>query len=237
MSENIVNANVQEQYRLYILFSVQGDARFFSHKETHTIWQRAMIRASISVCYSKGFNPHIKMSLPLPRSVGVASECEIMVVYVSDRLEPEEAAARLAGQLPDGLVLLNAGYVPGKDTPLPEEVYYEIEPHSHVDLTVLTGSIERLNAEQEYFVQRQARGRHKARSVNIKENIKEINLENSLIKLVVKISPGATAKLKEVVEAVGLDFIDDVKIIRRTKTVYNGKIFNDLFTLDSKLSS
>ena len=233
MSENIVNAIGQEQYRLFVLFSVQEDARFFSHKETHTIWQRALIRASISVCYSKGFNPHIKMSLPLPRSVAVGSDCELLVVYVSQQLHPDEVISRLTGQLPDGIVLIKAGYVPGKDTPLPDEVYYEIETHEHVDLNVLVDSVAQLNAAHEYLVHRQARGRHKARSVNIKDNIKEIKIENGLIMLVVKISLGTTAKLKEVVNAVKLDYIDDIKLIKRTKTIYNEKIFNDLFKLDA----
>ena len=232
MSENDVNANRQEQYRLFMLFSVQGDARFFSHRETHTLWQRAMIRASISVCYSKGFNPHIKMSLPLPRSVAVGSDCELLVVHVSEQLAPDEIMSRLKDQLPDGIVLIKAGNVPGKDTPLPDEVSYDIDLHSHVDLQVVSDKINRLNESQEYIVEREARGRHKARKVNIKDNIKEIKIDNGQVKLVIKVSLGTTAKLKEVVNAVDLDYIEDVKLIKRTRTVYHDEIFNDLFTLD-----
>ena len=231
MSENEINAIGQDQYRLFILFSVQGDARFFSHRETHTIWQRALIRASIAVCYSKGFNPHIKMSLPLPRSVAVGSDCELMVVYISEYLPEDEVVSRLKDQLPDGICLIRVGYAPGKNTPLPVEVSYDIKPHSHVDLKLLNEKINELNLCQEYIAERESRGRHKARSINIKDNIKEIKLEDSLIKLVVTITSGATARLKEITAAVGLDYIDDVKIIKRTRTVYNEQLFNDLFSL------
>ena len=61
-------------------FSVTGDLRFISHRDTIRVFQRALARASLPVRYSEGFNPHPRLSLPLPRPVGVASEAEIIIV-------------------------------------------------------------------------------------------------------------------------------------------------------------
>ena len=122
MSDNGANIAPPKQQKLYILFYVRGDARFLSHRETQTIWQRAMVRADIPICYSQGFNPHIKMSLPLPRNVGVASESELLVVHISEYYSPQEIAERLTGQLPDGIGYVEIGYLQEKAKPQPSGV-------------------------------------------------------------------------------------------------------------------
>ena len=66
-------------------FSVTGDLRFISHRDTVRVFQRALARAALPVAYSEGFNPHPRLSLPLPRAVGVASEAELMDVIAPYR--------------------------------------------------------------------------------------------------------------------------------------------------------
>ena len=44
------------------------------------MFDRALVRAQIKLKYSEGFNPRPKLSLPLPRSVGVAAEDDLFCV-------------------------------------------------------------------------------------------------------------------------------------------------------------
>ena len=68
--------------------------RFLSHAETARVLQRACVRAAVPVRYSEGFNPHPRLSLPLPRPVGVESEDELLVVRLcEDRENAAESRA------------------------------------------------------------------------------------------------------------------------------------------------
>ncbi len=230
MSDNDVNNTQTVQERMFILFSVKDDARFLSHRETQTIWQRAFIRADIPICYSQGFNPHIKMSLPLPRNVGVASDCELLVFHVSDSQKTMALIDSLAGQLPVGITLDKAGHLSGKAKAIPSEVKYDLIPYDSISQEVLCKSIETLNDAKEYIAEREARGRHKARKLNIKDNIKELIYRENTITLTMEISPGVTARLDEIVKALDLDMIEDIEYVVRTATRYEETI-NDVLSL------
>ena len=68
---------------MLVKFRIWGNLRFLSHAETMSVFQRACVRAGIPVRHSEGFNPRPRMSLPLPRSVGVESDDELLVLVVS----------------------------------------------------------------------------------------------------------------------------------------------------------
>jgi hypothetical protein len=82
---------------LAVRFRIGGALRFLSHAETSRVFQRACARAGIPVKYSAGFNPHPKLSLPLPRSVGVESDDELLVVRLSD--EPRDVDGAYEAQV------------------------------------------------------------------------------------------------------------------------------------------
>ncbi len=77
-----------------IRFRIGGALRFLSHAETARLWQRACTRAALPVRYSQGFNPHPRMSLPLPRPVGVAADEELLVVKLCDERQGTPVADR-----------------------------------------------------------------------------------------------------------------------------------------------
>lgn len=64
------------RYRL--CYAKYGDAKYVSHLDLIRLFTRAFKRAGIQLTYSEGFNPHPKMAIGLPLSVGVTSECEYM---------------------------------------------------------------------------------------------------------------------------------------------------------------
>ena len=63
-----------------IRFKIGGSVRFLSHAETLKVFQRACVRAGMNIQYTQGFNPRPRLSLPLPRPVGVASEDDLLCV-------------------------------------------------------------------------------------------------------------------------------------------------------------
>lgn len=92
---------------LVVRFRIGGALRFLSHAETSRVFQRACARAGIPVKYSAGFNPHPKLSLPLPRSVGVESDDELLVIRLEDEPRAVDGTyeARMRQALPAGIDL------------------------------------------------------------------------------------------------------------------------------------
>jgi uncharacterized protein (DUF2344 family) len=75
--------NINEVVFLVLKFTIGGTLRFLSHSQMLNVFQRAVVRAGINPQYSHGFNPRPKISLPLPRPVGVESDDELLVMSVS----------------------------------------------------------------------------------------------------------------------------------------------------------
>ncbi len=83
--------------RLRITFAKSPAMRFTGHLDLHRAWERTFRRAGLPLAYSEGFNPHPKLSLPLPRSVGVESDDELLCLWV-EREPPADLSHRGQGE-------------------------------------------------------------------------------------------------------------------------------------------
>ena len=92
--------------RLRIRFSRGQEVRFISHLDIMRLWQRALIRAGISLAYSEGFNPRPRTSLAAPLAVGVTSEAELMDIMLTKPVSPHFFTAAVSQQLPPGIEIL-----------------------------------------------------------------------------------------------------------------------------------
>ena len=61
-----------------LLFSKKGNAVWISHLDLMRMFQRAFKRAALHLKHTQGFNPRPSVSIALPLSVGVESECELL---------------------------------------------------------------------------------------------------------------------------------------------------------------
>ena len=60
------------------LFEKTGNAVYISHLDLMRLFQRAFKRAGLPLTHTQGFNPRPSVSIALPLSVGVESECELL---------------------------------------------------------------------------------------------------------------------------------------------------------------
>jgi radical SAM-linked protein len=79
-----------------------------SHLETMHALLRAIRRAALPVAYSQGYHPKPRVAFGPALGVGIESVCEYMDVELVGPAEPAEVSARLAGELPEGLQVLEA---------------------------------------------------------------------------------------------------------------------------------
>jgi len=114
--------------RLRLWFRVVGDQRFLSHHDTMRLWERALRRAGLPLRMSEGFNPRPRMSLPEPRSVGVASDAEILEFELADWVSPDAILAGLSRQVPEGIRITSLDLVRPTDKARPAAVVYTADP-------------------------------------------------------------------------------------------------------------
>lgn len=63
---------------LRLLFEKKGKAVWISHLDLMRVFQRAFKRAGLPLTHTQGFNPRPSVSIALPLSVGVYSQCELL---------------------------------------------------------------------------------------------------------------------------------------------------------------
>ena len=95
-------------YKLKIIFSKTGDMRFISHLDLVRLFQRASRRAALPVTVTKGFSPHLKISITKALKLGVESRCEEAVFYMDESMEPQGFADSINAKLPDGVKIIKA---------------------------------------------------------------------------------------------------------------------------------
>ena len=100
-----------------LLFIKEGVAIWSSHLDLMRALMRSFRRAGIDLKHSQGFTPHPELSILMPLSVGVESQCEIaeFTLAVGCAIPAEEIVPRLAPVLPAGLQALES-YEGGQKT-------------------------------------------------------------------------------------------------------------------------
>ena len=67
-----------------LLFEKKGNAVWISHLDLMRLFQRAFKRAGLPLTHTQGFNPRPSVSIALPLSVGVESNCELLEFDLSE---------------------------------------------------------------------------------------------------------------------------------------------------------
>ena len=104
--------------KLRLKFRKTGRAVYISHLDLMRTMQRVFSRAGVGLKYSEGFNPHAKISIILPLTVGTASECEYMDFALVSDWDLEKLPGLLNPYMPEGIEALEAYEAPGKGAEL-----------------------------------------------------------------------------------------------------------------------
>ncbi|MDP4087649.1 MAG: TIGR03936 family radical SAM-associated protein [Bacillota bacterium] len=89
--------------RYVIKFSKESEIKFISHLDLMRTIQRIVRRANLPAEYSKGFNPHMNLSLAQPLPVGIYSKGEYLDLVLTEEMEEEEIKCRLNENAPSGI--------------------------------------------------------------------------------------------------------------------------------------
>jgi radical SAM-linked protein len=205
--------------RLVVRFAIDGDLRFLSHRDTMRMFERALARAGWPVRFTEGFNPRPRLSLPLPRSVGTASDDEWLIVELAQAVEPEEALRGLARQMPAGIRLLGVAAPAAEAPPQPVRVRYEValkEPPPGLD-----EAIEAFLARDAWPVTRASQENRPARSVDIRPFVEALVRRGDCLEMVLRVTPQGAARPSEVLDSLGLSGRELAHRLRRTRVYWS----------------
>ena len=91
-------------------FRKVGSLQYTSHLDLQRTFNRVLVRTSIPVWYTKGFNPHIKLVFSTPLSVGSQSECEYLDIKIDREMSCGEIMERLNYELTEELCITDVYY-------------------------------------------------------------------------------------------------------------------------------
>jgi radical SAM-linked protein len=214
-------------------FKVCGLSRFLSHAETLRVFQRACIRAGMNIQYSQGFNPRPRLSLPLPRSVGVESDDELLCVRVNkdsfaaqnktllkDQDYKSEIKERLSKQLPEGLEVISVRIVDAncKFQPISATYVLPVEPE-YIDDSFRVKAQQLLSSESLYierFKEPESKFSSQAgKKVNVRPFLESIEFNKQGIVVQCKISPAGSMRVDEILKLLRLNLEKLASPIRR----------------------
>ncbi|QGJ72021.1 Radical SAM-linked protein [Planctomycetales bacterium 10988] len=194
--------------RVRIRFRKEGDLRLISHRDLMRSMDRLFRRAEIQLAMSQGFRPKPKISFPLALAVGVAGRDEVMELELADTWEDEQLARTLEKHAPPGLEFTSV------ETIAPQEakaqvvrVTYEIDASS-IPQAELQAAIERFLKESEYWIVRE----DNQKKVDLRAPVQSLGLEDSMLKMIFKVSRQGTARPREILAAIGLDSLEQTGI-------------------------
>lgn len=92
--------------RYMLKFTKEEVIKYTSHLDMVRMFKRSFQRSGIRLVFSAGFNPHPKMTLAQPLSLGYTSVGEWIEFETVNDLAPEDVRSTLASVLPSGIKIL-----------------------------------------------------------------------------------------------------------------------------------
>jgi radical SAM-linked protein len=206
---------------------------FLSHVETLRVFERAFARSAVPVRYTEGFNPHAKLSLPLPRPVGVRSEDELLVARLAgdfgdrrlaDRSGYETAVQEaLAEQLPEGIEVFNVALAAPNASFQPQGAEYvlPLRTAGAADLIgALNERIAGVMASTTCTVERSAPEGKTSRRIDVRPFLRSVRLEGADLIVRHSISAAGSIRVEEILQLFGLQVRDLAGPVRRVNVTW-----------------
>lgn len=187
--------------KVRIKFTKTGALRFVGHLDLMRTFQKIFRRSGIPISYSEGFNPHQRLSIAAPLSVGITSEAEYLDLVLDENREIDELLSQINEICPPGLRMLE-GVVLREDCmaamAFVSAADYRVSfTDSQIDAAMLKGFM-----NQEQILVKKMSKKGKLQDIDLKPGIYKLALEEA--QLLMTLSSGSRFNIKPelVIEAV-----------------------------------
>ena len=221
--------------RLRLAIKKDGAIQFLSHLDFARAVRYVIIRAGLPICYSEGFNPHMKMSFASALGVGVSADVEYMDMELETKIPVDEVKDRMNAKSPHGFDVLDGKYIDPKATKLMAAANYAtytlLGPKTDdASDEMVQQALQSFNTADEIQYEKvSVKGKHKVRLINVKQHVIEpitgrLDGENVILEVgILQTSEGAI-KPTQVWEVLGKQFhlpIQTDMMLARRRGIYH----------------
>jgi radical SAM-linked protein len=210
--------------RLRITFGKVGLTRFIGHLDVARTWERALNRAKLPVTYSQGYNRRPRFQFITATPLGMTSECEMVDVWLNERVELEWAKERLVDKMAQGITILHIEEVVLNGPALPnltqDSTYVAFIPADLITWPQLSHNVQALREASSWQRERESKGKTKV--YDLRPLVLDLQVEQVeggyQLTMRLKLEPSLTGRPDEVLMAVEVDPLE-VKIHRQAFTL------------------
>jgi radical SAM-linked protein len=192
-----------------IKFSIGGSLRFLSHQETVTLLQRALVRSGVRLVYSEGFNPRPRLSLPFPRSVGVAARDDMLSLAMesteSGSFDCDAFKKRFQSELSDGIEIESVEVAGGSMSFYPESADYVFTVKEGLVSDKVNDRVAALATQQDCMVERHQLKKGTTRMVNARDFVESARVDADEIVVRCRITDAGAIRVDELMKLLGIE--------------------------------
>lgn len=203
-------------YKYLFTFQKTGLMIYISHLDLQRLFRRTIKSCGYKIIYSQGFNPHPKMSIAQPLSLGYIGLQEYMEIELDSDIDPDLIKDNINDQLPDGVKITRVKKLSDdikSISALTVYAEYSID-FSETDILLSDNMINQFLSQEEIYGKRRQKKTKKIIEVPIKDKIRSMAVEDGLLKFVVDCGSNSNLNpeilLKSFLIYFGYDNLDDI---------------------------
>lgn len=203
-----MNPSIKHKYIFY--FYKRGWFIFISHLNLMRLFERAFKRSGLPVVYSQGFNPHMRLSLPFPLSLGYQGLQEIGEIYLEEKTNPEEFKERMNSYLPEDIKIITVENKNIKSLcQLIESYDYSVVFKSGFE----TSHLKKYLQQKELIVEKTSK-KGRVNRLNLFEYLKSYNLEKNKFSFTLFVKEQKTIDIDQMLKVLEIKTEDIEDIVR-----------------------
>ena len=203
-------------YKYLFTFQKTGLMIYISHLDLQRLFRRTIKSCGYKIIYSQGFNPHPKMSIAQPLSLGYIGLQEYMEIELDSDIAPDLIKYNINDQLPDGVKITRVKNLSDdikSISALTVYAEYSID-FSETDILLSDNMINQFLSQEEIYGKRRQKKTKKIIEVPIKDKIRSMAVEDGLLKFVVDCGSNSNLNpeilLKSFLIYFGYDNLEDI---------------------------
>lgn len=172
------------------------------------VFQRACARARLDIAYSSGYNPRPEISLPLPKSVGLACEdetCTLKLNRTERVLDAEDLKDRLNVRLTEGIELTGAELSQQRISFQKGTAVYEFSVNPRRCDDKFKERVAQLLAADSLKLQRRLDARGRTRTVDVRKYLQSVEVHGPTVIVKAGFGPQGSIRIDEILSLLRLD--------------------------------
>jgi len=191
----------ETKYRYRMVFAKNGDMRFIGHLDLQQLLERALRRSGLTLRYSQGFSPKVRLNLASALPLGFTSSAEMMDFWLEQPMEPSLIQQQLNSALPTGIRILSVTEVPNDLPSLQASLKaaeYKVSFKAGVDVSAVYVNLEELLNKPNLIVTR------RNKQADLKPLVEALDREGDALYLRLSNRPEASARPDELLALLNL---------------------------------